>query len=310
MPGLQQFIAFAETAKHGGFAAAAREQGVSPSTLAKAVGRLETALGVKLFHRTTRQITLTADGERLFKRCQRVLAEVEDLQAEASGTRTEPSGTLRIDLPVSYGKRFVMPLLAELQQRYPALQMDIRLSDVKIDLIRDNIDLAIRIGQLSDSTLVAKRIDQQELVLCASAAYLESHGTPERIEELARHSAIVFRLPTTGRERPWQLRRQGIAIELAPESRVRVNDTEGLLEALKLGFGICQLPDFLVQDELARGELIELLPTCRPEPMPINAIFASGRLMPARVRVALTLLESLRQRLPQPALMEINHADR
>ncbi len=303
MQGLQQFIAFTETAKHGGFAAAAREQGVSPSTLAKAVGRLESTLGVKLFHRTTRQIALTADGERLFKRCQRVLAEMEDLQAEASGTRTEPSGTLRIDLPVSYGKRFVMPLLAELQQRYPALQMDIRLSDVKIDLIRDNIDLAIRIGQLSDSTLVAKRIDQQELVLCASAAYLESHGTPERIEELARHSAIVFRLPTTGRDRPWQLRQQGITIELAPESRVRVNDTEGLLEALKLGFGICQLPDFLVQDELARGELIELLPTCRPEPMPINAIFASGRLMPARVRVTLTLLESLRQRLPQPALM-------
>jgi DNA-binding transcriptional LysR family regulator len=301
MQGLQQFIAFAETAKHGGFAAAAREQGVAPSTLAKAVARLEATLGVKLFHRTTRQVTLTPDGERLFERCQRVLDEVEDLQAEASGSRAAPAGTLRIQLPVFYGKTFVMPLLAALQQRHPALRMDIRMTDQQVDLVRDGVDLAVRIGRLRDSTLVARRVDQQGLVLCASTAYLAAHGTPRRIEELAGHAAIVFRLPTTGRDRPWQLRQRGTPVEIAPPPQVRVNETEGLLEALRMGMGLCQLPDMLVEKELASGALKEVLPSCRPEPMPIHVVYPSGRLLPARVRVAMEALEGLRKRRPTPS---------
>jgi LysR family transcriptional regulator for bpeEF and oprC len=296
MQGLQQFIAFAETAKHGGFAAAARELGVAPSTLAKAVARLEDTLAVKLFHRTTRQVTLTPDGERLFLRCQRVLAEIEDLQAEAAGTRAAPAGTLRIDLPVYYGKRFVMPLLAALMREHAGLRMDIRLTDMLDDLVRDGIDLAVRIGPLRDSTLVARRVDRQGLVLCASPAYLKAHGAPRRIEDLAGHAAIAFRLPSTGRDRPWQLRQRGTPVDLTPQPHVRVNETEGLVDALKLGLGVCQVPDLLVQDELARGELLELLPSCRPEPMPINVVYPSARLVPARVRVAIDALEALRQR--------------
>lgn len=296
MQGLQQFIAFAETAKHGGFAAAAREQGVAPSTLAKAVARLEAALGVKLFHRTTRQVRLTPDGERLYQRCQRVLAEVEDLQAEASGTRASVSGMLRIDLPAFYGKRFVLPLLAGLMQRHPQLQIDVRLSDAYVDLVREGVDLALRIGPLRDSTLVARRVDKQQLVLCASPAYLRARGTPRRIEELSGHDVVVFRLPTSGRDRPWQLRQRGKAVERVPRAQVRIDDGEGLVEALKLGMGLCQLPDMMVQGELERGELVELLPSCRPEPMPIHIVYPSGRLLPERVRVAIEALEALRQR--------------
>lgn len=296
MQGLQQFMAFAETAKHGNFAAAAREQGLAPSTLAKAVARLEAALGVKLFHRTTRQVRLTPDGERLFLRCQRVLAEVEDLQAEASGTRAAPSGMLRIELPVFYGRRFVMPLLADLVRRHPELRLELRLSDQQADLVRDGIDLAVRIGRLVDSSLVARRVDRQGLVLCASPSYLAVRGTPRRIEDLATQHAIVFRLPSTGRDRPWQFRQRGTALELRPQAHVQVNETEGLLAALKLGLGICQVPDLLVSDELSRGELVELLPSCRPEPMPISIVYPSARLLPARVRVAIEALTALRQR--------------
>lgn len=299
MQGLQQYIAFAETAKHGGFAAAARELGVAPSTLAKAVMRLEDGLGVKLFHRTTRQVTLTPDGERLFGRCQRVLAEVEDLQAEATGTRAEPAGTLRIDMPVFYGKRFVMPLLAELQARHRGLRLDLRLTDQQVDLVKDGIDLAVRIGRLRDSTLVAQRVDQQQLVLCASPAYLRARGTPRRIEDLASHAAVVFRLPSSGRDRPWQFRQRGAPVEVSPAARVRVSETEGLLEALLLGMGLCQVPDMLVQDAIARGELCEVLPSLRPEAMPIHLVYPSGRLVPARVRVALQALQALRQRTPR-----------
>ena len=300
MQGLQQFIAFAETAKHGSFAAAAREQGLAPSTLAKAVARLEGGLGVKLFHRTTRQVTLTPDGERLFRRCQRVLAEIDVLQAEASGTRTTPAGVLRVEMPVFYGKRFVMPLLVALLRQHPALRLDARLGDVQADLVRDNVDLAVRIGRLHDSTLVARRVDRQGLCLCASPDYLAARGTPRRIEELTGHAAVVFRLPTTGRDRPWQFRQRGTAVELNPQPYVRVNETEGLLEALKMGLGLCQVPDLLVADELARGELVEILPSCRPEPMPISIVYPSGRLLPARVRVAIEALDALRRRPDRP----------
>jgi LysR family transcriptional regulator, regulator for bpeEF and oprC len=294
--GLQQLMAFAETAKHGSFAAAARELGSAPSTLAKAVGRLETALGVKLFHRTTRQVNLTPDGERLFERCQRVLAEVDDLQAEAAGTRAVPAGVLRIDVPIVYGRRFVMPILAKLVRAHPALQLDVRLSDGFADLVRDGVDLAIRAGHLQDSTLVARRLDRQSMVLCASAHYLQAHGTPRRIEDLGGHAAVVFRQPTSGRSRPWQFRQRGVPVELHPPAQVRVNDGEGMVEAARLGLGVCQLPDHMVADELARGSLVELLPSCRPEPVPISVVYPSGRLLPARVRVVLEALEALRRR--------------
>ncbi len=296
MQGLQQFIAFAETAKHGSFAAAGRDQGLAPSTLAKSVARLESALGVKLFHRTTRQVKLTPDGERLFQRCQRVLSEIEELQAEASGSRAAPTGLLRIELPVYYGKRFVLPLLADLQRRYPGLRLDIRLSDMLVDIVRDGIDLGIRIGRLEDSTLVAKQVDRQGLVLCASPAYLSARGTPRRIEALEKHAAIVFRMPRSGRNRPWQFRQRGTAAELHPTPGVRISETEALVDALKLGLGLCQVPDLLVADELAGGELVEVLPSCRPEPMPISIVYPSGRLLPARVRVAIEALEALRLR--------------
>jgi DNA-binding transcriptional LysR family regulator len=293
---LQQLMAFAETAKHGTFAAAARQLGGAPSTLAKAVARLEAALGVKLFHRTTRQVTLTPDGERLFQRCQRVLAEVEDLQAEATGTRADLAGLLRVDLPITYGRRFVLPLLAELARRHPRLELDVRLNDGWADLVRDRIDLALRVGHLRDSTLVARRIDRQVLVLCASPAYLAERGTPKRVEDLSRHAAIRFRLPSSGRNRPWQFRQRGRAVELDPAAAVRFNDGEGLVEAARLGLGLCQVPDYMAADEIGRGELVEVLPACRPEPAPISVVVPSGRLLPARVRAAIDALQPLRQR--------------
>lgn len=169
----------------GSFAAAARDLGGSASTIAKSVARFEASLGVKLLHRTTRQVSLTADGERLFHRCERVLAELEALHDDASGARAAPSGTLRVDLPLFYGRRFVVPILAALRREHPALVFEVRLQDRFADLVRDGIDLAVRIGELQDSSLVARRIDSQRLVMVASRAYLEAHG--ELVEVLANH---------------------------------------------------------------------------------------------------------------------------
>jgi DNA-binding transcriptional LysR family regulator len=133
-------------------------------------------------------------------------------------------------------------------------------------------------------------------VLCASRAYLAEHGSPRRIEDLSAHAAVVFRMPGSGRVRPWQFRVRGAPVELHPTSQVRVNDTEGLVEAVQLGLGLCQLPDYAVERELASGTLVELLPSCRPESMPISVVYPSGRLVPARVRAAVDALDALRDR--------------
>jgi DNA-binding transcriptional LysR family regulator len=294
--GLQQFLAFAQTARRGSFAAAARDLGQAPSTLAKSVGRLEAQLGVKLFHRTTRQVSLTPDGERLYRRCERVLAEVEDLQADAAGTRAAPSGTIRIDAPIAYGRRILMPLFATLLQQHPQLQLDLRLQDAYADLVREGLDVAIRIGALQDSRLVARRFDWQHLVCVASPAYLAARGTPQRIDELSGHDVIVFRMPSSGRVRPWQLREGRRVVELHPAHRVQVNDGDGMVAAAREGLGLTQIPDYMTADELAGGQLVEVLADKQPPPMPISTVLPSSRLVPPRVRLLLDALQGLRER--------------
>jgi DNA-binding transcriptional LysR family regulator len=289
--GLQPLLAFAETAKRGNFAAASRELGCTPSTLAKAVSRLERQLGVRLFHRTTRQVTLTDDGQRLFQRCQKVLAEMELLQEEASGALKEPSGTLRIDMPVTFGRQVMLPLLAELLQKCPRLSIDARFSDVYVDLIKEGIDVAIRTGALRDSTLVARPFTAQELLLFASPSYLARAGTPHTVNDLTKHTGVLFRVPSTGKDRPWQLRLRGRTTTLLPPSRVRVDGGDAIARAAVLGMGIGQVPHYMVVNQLARGELVELLPTMRPPPMPIAAVMPSARLVPTRVRALLELID-------------------
>ena len=291
MHGLQSLLAFSETAKRGGFAAAARELGTAPSTLAKAVGRLEAQLGLRLFHRTTRQVSLTTDGERLFQRCQRVLAELEELQTEAAGARSAPSGTLRIDMPIVYGRKRLLPLLARLVQQHPALQLDVRLSDAYVDLVKDRIDVAVRVGVLEDSSLVAKRFDSQQLVLVASPAYLKRYGRPAALQDLAAHRHVLFRMPGSGRDRPQQFSVRGRVVALQPAQGERLNDGEGMVQAAVLGLGLAQVPDYMVEDELAARQLVELLPEHRPPPMPIHAVMPAQRLVPARVRVLLEALD-------------------
>ncbi len=290
MYSLQPLLAFAETAKRGSFAAAARELGSTPSTLAKGVARLEADLGVRLFHRTTRRVTLTDDGERLFSRCQRVLAELELLQEEASGTRRLPSGTLRIDMPVSLGRMVFLPLLARLARECPALSIDARFSDAYVDLVKDGIDVAIRTGVLRDSSLVARQIGVQELLLFAAPSYLERAGRPRKLSDLARHVGVLFRVPSTGRERRWHFRSGGRNVDLLPKSRIRLDHGDALVQAAVQGMGLGQVPHYMVASELQSGALVELLPSFRPASMPIWAVMPSSRLTPPRVRVLLDLI--------------------
>lgn len=293
MNNIQQVLTFATAARNGSFAKAARELAQTPSTVAKSIARLEAQLGVKLFYRTTRQVSLTPDGQNLFDHCQRILEEVEVLRSVAAGARGGPTGTLRIDAPLTYGKRVLVPVLARLLERYPQLKIDARLSDRYADLIREGLDAVIRIGALTDSGLVAKKVGLQHLVVCASPVYLRTHGVPRVPSDLRQHQAVLFRQPSTGRDRAWQFNVDDSAVELTPPSRLRFGDGEALIEAAASGLGLVQTPDYMAADAIHSGRVVEVLREYRPSPMPISVVYPSSRMVPPRVRA---LIEALSER--------------
>jgi DNA-binding transcriptional LysR family regulator len=292
--GLQGYFAFAETARQGSFAAAARELGLTPSAVAKSVARLEADLGLRLFHRTTRHVTLTGDGQDMYARCRRVVEEVAALRDEAEGVRGQPSGTLRLNVPVTYGKHVVVPALARLARRYPKLAFEVTFSDRWVDLIQQGLDAVVRMGELRDSTLVARRLGEQGLVTCASPAYLKRCGVPEALPRLAEHDCVVFRLPSSGRPRPWQYREGRRTHEFVPASRCVMNEGEAIVEAAVAGLGIAQVPDYMCADAVRAGRLVEVLAALRPRPMPISLVYPSARRVTPRVRALLEALTDQR----------------
>jgi LysR family transcriptional regulator, regulator for bpeEF and oprC len=287
---LQLLSLFSEVVRKQSFAAAAREFGVTPSTVAKAVARLEESLDVRLFHRTTRCVTPTSDGERLFARCQRVINEMEALEDEMLGGKDRPSGVLRLDLPIVYGRQVVLPLLARLARKCPELRFDVSLSDAFVDLIREGVDMAVRIGTMSDSGLIARRFSQQQWVLCGSPAYLREQGTPKDLKSLSEHRAIVFRMPTSGKDQEWRFKGQAQQRSPISPPYARFTDGESMAHATELGMGLAQFPDYMVAEALKQGRLVEVLKSHRPTPTPIHAILPANRMIPIRVRL---LLEEL-----------------
>ena len=290
MSGFGRFIAFSCAARHGSFAQAGKELALTPSTVAKRISGLESELGVKLFHRTTRQVRLTADGEVLHARCEKILADIGELENLAAGANTEPRGELRVSLPTTYGKQMVLPVLAQLLRKHPELRADVRLSDQQCDLIREGLDAAVRIMPLDDSRLAFRQVDEQQLTLCASPAYLERRGLPMHPDQLQAHDFVVFRNPTSGRQRPVQLQVDGKLLNLHPPYRVILDDGEGLVQAARHGAGLAQVPDYMAGQELMRGDLVEVLPDFRPPPMPVSVVWPGNRLMPSRLRVFIDAL--------------------
>jgi LysR family transcriptional regulator, regulator for bpeEF and oprC len=280
MAGFQTLAAFAETARRGSFAAAARELGLSPSAVAKSVARLEQDFGLRLFHRTTRQVTLTVDGHELFARCERILDEMDALRDDAAGARAEPSGTLRMSTSITLGKRVVMPLLAQLIQRHPLLRIEMRLSDRFVDLIGERLDCAIRIGPLADSSLVARKIGQMALPFAASPDFLAQHGTPRSPEAALALPWIMFRNPTSGRLRPIEFANTEPA---HPQPAMVLDDGEAMVEAAAQGLGLIQVPLHMLEDALAQGRLVELLKRHRPPLLPVSLVHAAGRHVPPRL---------------------------
>ena len=283
MSSLRLLVVFSEAAKQGSFAAAARALGLSSSAVVKGIARLEAGLSVRLFHRTTRRVRLTQEGEALFERSRRILGEMEELERAAANVSELATGTLRIDAPVVYGRRILLPVLVRLASSNPGLGIDLRLSDVYADVVTSGLDAVVRIGEVADSHLVVHVFDSDHLGIYGSPGYFARRGRAKAPADLDRHDCVRFRRPSTGRHRPWYFRIAEKDVAMDPVARYSLNDGDGLVAAAVHGLGLIQGPHHIVEDEVQAGRLEEVLTRFRPTPLPVSLQYPANRHVPRRL---------------------------
>lgn len=291
---LELFCLAAET---GGFSAAAAQAGVTPAAVSRSVARLEARLGVRLFVRTTRQIRLTDAGRVYLTHCRQALDQLAEADREASGEQTEPSGRIRISVPTTYGHYRLLPILAAFRQRYPTIQADIHIGNRNIDFAAEGFDLAVRVRKPPESGLVARHLEDAELVLVASPDYLQRRGVPASLSALAEHDCIQFELPSSGRPIPWLFKDGATDIDLDTQGPFLLSeDVLGGVSLACSGAGIFQAYRFTVEREIAQGRLVTLLPQHGGRSRPFNLLYPHGRYVPLRVRVFVDfLVDTLRR---------------
>ncbi|MGH6615209.1 LysR family transcriptional regulator [Sphingomonas sp.] len=290
MDRLTSMAVFVKAVDLGSFAAVADALDLSGPMVGKHVRFLEERLGVRLLNRTTRRQNLTEFGRAYYERCRMILAEAEAADALAADQLSEPRGKLRVTMPVHFGRRCVAPILLDLARRYPALELDLSMNDRFADLAEDEYDLAIRTGELEDKAgLIARRVARQRMIVCASPSYLDQHGTPQRLDELGSHAAIIYR--RSGRVRPW-LFPQGDQppVEIMPAGRLQLDDLDAIADAAVIGMGLAWLPSWLVRDRIRAGTLVQLLPEQPEFPYDCHALWLQTPHLPLKVRLAVDAL--------------------
>lgn len=284
MDSLSGILAFVHAAEQLSFVGAGRALGVSASAIGKNIARLEDSLGTRLFHRTTRRISLTEEGATFYTQCRRILDDLRDAEAMVSDASRTPRGRLRIGMP-TIGYRFLQPALPEFRRRYPDIELDIDFNDRLVDLIEEGLDAVIRSGELTDSGLMSRRLGPFNFVLCAAPAYLKKHGTPQTPIELEDHDCLRFRFPTSGKFQTWQF---ASTIEVDPFRRpspLICNNMEALRGAAIAGLGIAYMPDFLARDAVANGLLQTVLDDHLANPGQFSILWPSNRFLTPRLRV-------------------------
>ncbi|MBA1275767.1 LysR family transcriptional regulator [Stutzerimonas azotifigens] len=289
---LRTFVRVFELAS---FTGAADSLGLPRSTVSEQIRALEQRLGARLLQRTTRRVQPTQDGQLLYERCRDMLDQVEEVE----GLFREGSslgGRLRIDLPVALARNLVVPRLGEFLDRHPALEVEVSATDRRVDLVREGFDCVLRIGEVSDTGLVARRLGSYPLVNCASPGYLKAHGTPRTLDDLADHHLIHY-VPVLGaRSAGFEYEENGKAMCLPMQGRVTVNNSDSYKEACIGGFGLIQVPLAGVCESLERGELQLVLPDHVPAPMSASLLYAHRRNLPRRVRAFMDWLGGLIER--------------
>ncbi|AJA15481.1 MULTISPECIES: LysR family transcriptional regulator [Pseudomonas] len=276
---------FCLAAELGSFTAAGLAAGVTPAAVSRSISRLEERLGSRLFVRTTRSIRLTEGGRGYYEQCRQALTQLVEAERVVTGQQQEPSGTLRISLPTTYGHHRILPLLPEFRRRYPKVQVDIHLGNRNIDFVGEGYDVAIRVRAQPDSTLIARPLEDARLVVVATPDYLEHAGEPQSLEELAQHDCIQFELPSSGRRIAWLFDEEGREREVVTEGGyVCSDDVLGGVTLAKHGAGLFQTYRFIVERELAEGSLVEVLRPFAGRSRPFTLLYPQGRHMPLRLR--------------------------
>ncbi|MDF3837733.1 LysR family transcriptional regulator [Cupriavidus basilensis] len=290
MDNLGSIGVFVRVAERLGFSAVARELGVSPSAVGKAMARLEERLGVRLLHRSTRTLALTAEGKRFLERCRRILSEVEAAELEMSQASEMPHGKLRISLPRYSG--LFEPVIADFMQRYPAVELDLDFSDRLVDVIGDGFDAAVRAGTLADSGLKRRRLGTFRRVLVAGPKYLETHGRPQQPADLQAHACLHYRFPSTGRLEKWPLPRTADDDLPDPPRTLICNSVEMRIHLALRGQGIACLADFMVAEHLRTGELQTILDGCTDKSGEIWVVWPASRDLSPKLRAFIDCLSA------------------
>ena len=289
MDHLSVMAVFARVVEMESFSGAARDLGLSKSAVSKQVGRLEDRMGLRLLNRTTRRLSLTEAGAAFYQGCRRVVAEAEAAEQAVTRLASAPRGRLKVNAPMSFGVRHLAPALPDFMARYPELTVDLALNDRLVDLVEEGFDVAIRIARLADSSLIARRLAPNRLVLCATPAYLRAHGAPRSIDELKDHACLLYSYQTAGDV--WRLCGPGGERRLRITGRVRINNGDALLAAALGGLGVALLPCFICGQDLRAGRLIHVLPEwSSPADTAITAVYPASRNLSPKVRVFVDFL--------------------
>lgn len=300
MDKLKSLMIFMRSAQCCSFSKAARQLGMAPSAVSRAVLRLENELGVRLLQRTTRSLTLTEDGNRFYERCQQIFNDLEEAELEVKQSKSMPTGTLRLSLSFVFGKMHIAPALLRFAAQYPELNLNVSFNDSLIDLIKEGIDATVRIGMSSDSRLIMQHLATARYITCASPQYLAQYGTPTTPAELLQHRCVNFIYPQTRREPSWKFEQNGKSIDLSVNSYLRFDNSEVILEAVIQGAGVVQLPKFVAAKAVARGDLQPILQSYATEVgLPIAVLYPQKRYLSAKVRVFVDFMRELTAALKQ-----------
>lgn len=279
--GIREFVFVAES---GSFTQASKKLAISTAQVSRQVSALEQRLGVKLFYRTTRKVALTEEGRIFYQDCRNVLDGLEAAERAITNLQTKPQGKIKLTAPVTFGEQHILPLLNNFMLQYPEVQVSAYLSNQQLDLVEQGFDLAIRVGKLADSTLMAKSLGKRTNYVCASPAYVKQFGAPTSLSELTTHRCLLGTLDY------WQFRDSGREKQVRIAGKLQYNSGFGLLDAALKGLGIVQLPDYYVESHLQSNSLVTLLDEYRAPDQDIWAIYPQNRQLSPKIRLLVDYL--------------------
>lgn len=289
---LSGIATFVTVARSDSFTQAGEALGISKSAVGKAIARLEERLGVKLFHRTTRRMSLTADGDAYYAVCAAALDDIGEAESTLGTRLAEPAGRLRVDMPAAFGRRVVMPVLLDIATRYPALQLTLTFTDRVIDLVEEGVDLAIRFGPIADTAdLVARKLTSHRWVICATPDYLARFGTPRTLADVAAHRCILGH--RRGQPLSWHVDEDGAPTRFMPPATYQIGDADAMVDATLAGFGLCQMPLALFRRQIEAGRLTTVLDDCTARAIDVHAVWPRAVHLRPKVRYVVDALLAL-----------------